>query len=301
MTGWAKRIDVQGALSFNAPLAPYTWFRVGGPADILFLPKDERDLSRFLAAAPPEVPVTVIGVGSNLLVRDGGIAGAVIRLGRDFGSIAVEGPRITAGAAALDVMVAKAAQKAGLAGLEFLRGIPGTVGGGLRMNAGAYGREFKDCLKAARAVDRAGRMHELSLADMKFVYRSSGAPEDLIFTSAAFEGVPGDPSAIQMRMDEITAARESTQPVKSRTGGSTFKNPPGGKAWALIDAAGCRGLKIGAAQVSEQHCNFLINTGEAKAADIEALGEEVRRRVRETAGVELEWEIKRLGRQLLSS
>lgn len=296
MTGWAKRIDVQGALSFNAPLAPYTWFRVGGPADILFLPKDERDLSRFLAAAPPEVPVTVIGVGSNLLVRDGGIAGAVVRLGRDFGTIAVEGARITAGAAALDVMVAKAAQRAGLAGLEFLRGIPGTVGGGLRMNAGAYGREFKDCLKAARAVDRAGRMHELSLADMKFVYRSSGAPEGLIFTSATFEGAPGDPAEIQKRMDEITAARESTQPVKSRTGGSTFKNPPGGKAWALIDAAGCRGLKIGAAQVSEQHCNFLINTGEATAADIEALGEEVRRRVRETAGVELEWEIKRLGR-----
>ncbi len=289
-------LQLQGAVSYDKELASITWFRVGGPADILFIPKDEDDLRRFLAAVPAEMPITVIGVGSNLLVRDGGIEGAVIRLGRDFAAIAVEGARVTAGAAALDVMVSKVAQKAGIAGLEFLRGIPGTVGGGLRMNAGAYGREFKDVLKFARGLDRAGNVRELSNSDMKFVYRSSGAPEGLIFTAATFEGVPGDPAVIQKRMDEITAARESTQPVKSRTGGSTFKNPPGAKAWQLIDAAGCRGLRIGAAQVSEQHCNFLINTGEATAADIEALGEEVRRRVREASGVDLEWEIKRLGR-----
>jgi UDP-N-acetylmuramate dehydrogenase len=289
--------DLQGPVAYDKELASITWFRVGGPADILFMPRDQEDLRRFLGAVPANVPITVIGVGSNLLVRDGGIDGAVIRLGRDFNAIKAEGTRVTAGAGALDVMVAREAQRAGIAGLEFLRGIPGTIGGGLRMNAGAYGREFKDVLKSVRAVDRAGNVHELGLEDMKFVYRSSGTPKDLIFTAATFEGVAGDPAEIQKRMDEITAARESTQPVKSRTGGSTFKNPPGGaKAWQLIDAAGCRGLKIGAAQVSERHCNFLINTGAATAADIEALGEEVRRRVREASGVELEWEIKRLGR-----
>jgi UDP-N-acetylmuramate dehydrogenase len=287
---------LKGALQTNQVLAPFTWFRVGGPADVLFQPADETDLTAFLRHLPRAVPLTIIGVGSNLLVRDGGIAGAVIRLGRDFNAIKAEGTRVTAGAVAPDVMVAKAAQRAGLTGLEFLRGIPGTVGGGLRMNAGAYGREFKDVLKSARALDRAGNPVELGLADMKFVYRSSGAPEGLIFTSATFEAMPGDPAAIQKRMDEITAARESTQPVKSRTGGSTFKNPPRQKAWQLIDAAGCRGLRIGAAQVSEQHCTFLINTGDATAADIENLGEEVRARVKSASGVELEWEIKRLGR-----
>jgi UDP-N-acetylmuramate dehydrogenase len=294
---WADSLPpLKGALQRNQTLAPFTWFRVGGPADVLFQPADEADLAAFLRHLPRAVPLTIIGVGSNLLVRDRGIAGAVIRLGRDFNTIKVAGARVTAGAVAPDVMVAKAAQRAGLAGLEFLRGIPGTVGGGLCMNAGAYGREFKDVLKSARALDRAGNLVELGLADMKFVYRSSGAPEDLIFISAVFEATPGDPAAIQKRMDEITAARESTQPVKSRTGGSTFKNPPGQKAWQLIDAAGCRGLRVGGAQVSEQHCNFLINAGDATAADIEALGEEVRRRVKAHSGVDLEWEIKMLGR-----
>jgi UDP-N-acetylmuramate dehydrogenase len=294
---WAKDLPpLKGALQFDQPLAPITWFRVGGPAEALFQPADEEDLAAFLKALPDEVPVTVIGVGSNLLVRDGGIEGAVIRLGRGFTSITIEGARVTAGAAAPDVMVARAAQRAGVAGLEFLRGIPGSIGGGLRMNAGAYGREFKDILTSARAVSRAGEQLELSLEEMHFTYRHSGAPGDLIFTAAVFEGEPGDAGEIARRMEEITESREASQPVKSRTGGSTFKNPPGQKAWQLVDAAGCRGLKIGAAQVSEQHCNFLINTGGATAADLETLGEEVRRRVKEASGVTLEWEIKRLGR-----
>lgn len=288
--------NLRGPLGFNQELAPITWFRVGGPAEILFSPRDEADLKLFLSGLPEGMAITVIGVGSNLLVRDGGIAGAVIRLGRDFGQVKIDGTRVTAGAIMPDIMVARAAQKAGVAGLEFLAGIPGTIGGGLRMNAGAYGREFKDVLKSARALDRAGNAVELSLADMKFVYRNSGAPEGLIFTSATFEGVPGDAAEIQKRMDEITKQRESTQPIRSKTGGSTFKNPPGQKAWQLIDAAGCRGLKVGGAQVSEQHCNFLINMGDATAADIENLGEEVRRRVKATSGIELEWEIKRLGK-----
>ncbi|MFZ1992091.1 MAG: UDP-N-acetylmuramate dehydrogenase [Alphaproteobacteria bacterium] len=293
------KLDVEGLsgrLAYDQPLAPITWFRVGGRAEILFQPRDEEDLRQFLKRKPPEMPLTIIGVGSNLLVRDGGVEGAVIRLGRDFNKITIKGTKITAGAAALDVMVAREAQKAGLAGLEFMRGIPGTVGGGLRMNAGAYGREFKDILKSARALDRAGNTVELSLADMKFTYRHSGAAEELIFVSASFEGTPDNPVEIQKRMDEITEKRESSQPVKSRTGGSTFKNPPGEKAWQLIDKAGCRGLKIGGAQVSEQHCNFLINTGDATAADLEALGEEVRRRVKASSGTLLEWEIMRLGR-----
>lgn len=289
-------VNLKGFVQYEERLAPITWFRVGGPADILFMPRDEEDLRLFLAQLPKQIPLTVIGVGSNLLVRDGGIEGAVIRLGRDFARIRAEGSKVDAGALALDVMVAKAAQKAGIAGLEFMAGIPGTVGGGLRMNAGAYGREFKDVLKSARAIDRSGKAVDLTLADMKFVYRNSGAPEDLIFISATFEGTPGDASEIQKRMDEITSQREATQPIKSKTGGSTFKNPPGQKAWQLIDAAGCRGLKVGGAQVSEQHCNFLINTGEATAADIENLGEEVRARVKAQSGIELEWEIKRLGR-----
>ena len=292
-----KSLDnLRGPLGFDQDLAPMTWFRVGGKAEILFSPRDEDDLKQFLAGVPKGMPITVIGVGSNLLVRDGGVDGAVIRLGRDFNGVKIEGNLVTAGAIVLDVMAARAAQKAGVAGLEFLAGIPGTVGGGLRMNAGAYGREFKDVLKFARALDRTGNVVELSLADMKFVYRNSGAPEDLIFISATFEGAPGDPAEIQSRMGEITRQRESTQPIRSKTGGSTFKNLPGQKAWQLIDAAGCRGLRVGGAQVSEQHCNFLINTGDATAADIENLGEEVRRRVKEMSGVDLEWEIKRLGR-----
>jgi len=286
---------LSGSLAYDQPLAPITWFRVGGSAEILFQPRDEEDLREFLRRKPRAMPLTIIGVGSNLLVRDGGIEGAVVRLGRDFNKITVEGTKITAGAAALDVMVAREAQKAGLTGLEFMRGIPGTIGGGLRMNAGAYGREFKDVLKSVRALDRAGNMVELSLSDMKFTYRHSDVSEDFVFVSATFEGTPDNPAEIQKRMDEITEKRESSQPVKSRTGGSTFKNPLGQKAWQLIDRAGCRGLKIGGAQVSEQHCNFLINTGTATAADLEALGEEVRARVKANSGIELEWEIMRLG------
>jgi UDP-N-acetylmuramate dehydrogenase len=288
--------NLTGSIAFNQPLGAITWFRVGGPAEILYQPTDEDDLRGFLAQAPKPMPITIIGVGSNLLIRDGGIEGAVIRLGRDFAKIAVEGLRVHAGAAALDAMVAREAQKAGIAGIEFMRGIPGAVGGGLRMNAGAYGHEFKDNLRSARAFDRAGNVHELSLADMKFSYRNSAAPDGLIFVSATFEGIPGNSDEIAARMNEITASREATQPIRARTGGSTFKNPPGEKAWQLIDRAGCRGLKIGGALVSEQHCNFLINTGNATATELEALGEEIRRRVKETSGVELEWEIKRLGK-----
>jgi UDP-N-acetylmuramate dehydrogenase len=228
-------------------------------------------------------------------VRDGGVPGAVIRLGRGFGDIAIEGTRLRAGAAVPDVKVARAAQEAGLAGLSFMRGIPGGVGGALRMNGGAYGRETKDALVEARAVDRAGRIHVLSNADMHYAYRHCGAPEDFIFTQGLFAGERGDPAAIAAEMEKITESREATQPVKSRTGGSTFKNPPGHKAWQLIDAAGCRGLRQGDAQVSEMHCNFLINLGNASAADIETLGETVRRRVQEKSGIELDWEIKRIG------
>jgi UDP-N-acetylmuramate dehydrogenase len=260
------------------------------------MPEDEDDLAYFLAHLSPDLPVTVIGLGSNLIVRDGGVAGVVIRLGRGFGDIAIEpGARVRAGAAVPDVRVAKAAQEAGVAGLAFLRGIPGAIGGALRMNGGAYGGETKDILVEARGVDRAGNLKVFSNADMHYSYRHCGAPEDVIFTQALFAGRPGDAAQIAAEMDKITESREATQPIKSRTGGSTFKNPPGQKAWQLIDAAGCRGLVIGDAQVSELHCNFLINRGNATAADIEALGEEVRRRVKETSGVELEWEIKRIG------
>jgi UDP-N-acetylmuramate dehydrogenase len=287
--------ELRGRVLANQSLAELTWFRVGGPAQLLFMPDDETDLSYFLTHLPADVPVTVIGLGSNLIVRDGGVPGAVVRLGRGFNEIAVEGTRIRAGAAVPDVKVARAAQEAGVAGLSFMRGIPGAVGGALRMNGGAYGRETKDALVEARAVDRRGRIHVLGNADMHYTYRHCGAPEDYIFTTATFAGQPGDPRAIAAEMEEITASREQTQPVKSRTGGSTFKNPPGGKAWQLIDGAGCRGLKRGGAQVSEMHCNFLINLGNATAADIEALGEAVRRKVEEQSGVTLDWEIKRIG------
>ena len=287
--------ELRGRLIANQSLAELTWFRVGGPAQVLFMPEDEADLSYCLAHLPADVPVTVIGLGSNLIVRDGGVPGVTIRLGRGFNEIAAGGLRVRAGAAVPDVRVARAAQEAGIAGLAFLCGIPGGVGGALRMNGGAYGRETKDALVEARAVDRGGRVHVLTNADMHYAYRHSGAPDDYIFTQAVFAGERGDPAAIAADMERITTSRGETQPVKSRTGGSTFKNPPGQKAWQLIDAAGCRGLRIGDAQVSPMHCNFLINLGKATAADIETLGETVRQRVGDHSGVQLEWEIKRIG------
>jgi UDP-N-acetylmuramate dehydrogenase len=287
---------LRGRVLTGQPLRELTWFRVGGPAEVLFTPADEEDLALLLARLPAEVPVTVVGLGSNLLVRDGGIPGVTIRLGRGFSAIAVEeGHCVRAGTAVPDVKVARAAGEAGIDGLAFFRGIPGGIGGALRMNAGAYGGETRDAFVAARAVDRAGRVHVLGPAEMGFHYRHSDAPAELIFTEATFRGRAGDPATILAAMAAITDRREASQPVKSRTGGSTFKNPPGAKAWQLIDAAGCRGLAIGGAEVSEQHCNFLINRGEATAADLEALGEEVRRRVREHSGVSLEWEIARVG------
>jgi UDP-N-acetylmuramate dehydrogenase len=292
----ARMPALRGRLLANEPLAPLTWFRVGGPAQVLFMPESEDDLAYFLAHLPGEIAVTVIGLGSNLIVRDGGVPGVVIRLGRGFNDITVEdGARVRAGTAVPDVKVARAAQEAGIAGLWYLRGIPGAIGGALRMNGGAYGTETKDVLIEARAVDRAGNLHTLGNADMKYRYRHCGAPEDFIFTQALFQGRPGDPAIIAAEMDKITEAREATQPIKSRTGGSTFKNPPGHSAWKLIDAAGCRGLTVGGAQVSEKHCNFLINLGSATAAEIETLGETVRTRVKDNSGIELEWEIKRIG------
>jgi UDP-N-acetylmuramate dehydrogenase len=288
--------DLRGSLEANAPTAPLSWFRTGGPAQVLFMPADAGDLAYFLERLDAAVPVLVVGLGSNLLVRDGGLEGVLVRLGKPFMDILVEPPhRLRAGAGAPDVKVARAAAEAGIAGLSFLRGIPGTVGGALRMNGGAYGGETKDVLVSATGITRAGETATYSNAEMGFTYRHTSVPDDVIFTEAVFEGRPGDPGAILAEMNAITEARSSTQPVNTRTGGSTFKNPPGSKAWTLIDAAGCRGLRRGDAQVSEMHCNFLINHGKAKAADIEGLGEEVRRRVREAAGVELEWEIRRVG------
>jgi UDP-N-acetylmuramate dehydrogenase len=287
---------LRGTLEANASMAPLSWFRTGGPAEALFTPADEDDLAYFLARLPGDIPVLVVGLGSNLLVRDGGVPGVVIRLGKPFAEVSVEGgQRIRAGAGAPDVKVASTAAKAGIAGLTFFRGIPGSIGGALRMNGGAYGGETKDVLVEATGLTRTGERVTLANGDMGFTYRHSAVPDDVIFTQATFEGRPGDPATIQAEMNAITEARSSTQPVNTRTGGSTFKNPPGHKAWQVIDAAGCRGLRVGAAQVSELHCNFLINHGGASAADIEALGEEVRRRVREHSGVELEWEIKRVG------
>ena len=287
---------VRGELTAHASMAPLTWFRVGGPAEVLFRPADVDDLAAFLAGTPLDIPVTVVGVGSNLLVRDGGIAGVVIRLGKAFMfSEALEGHRVRAGAAALDVAVARTAQEAGIAGLEFYRGIPGSIGGALRMNGGAYERETKDVLIEVVALDRKGVRHVLSNADMKYTYRHCGASEELIFVEAVYQGHAGDKDEILARMNEITARREASQPIRTRTGGSTFKNPEGHKSWQLIDAAGGRGLRHGGAQVSELHCNFLINTGEATAADIEDLGEDVRARVKSASGVSLEWEIKRIG------
>lgn len=293
---WAEALPpVRGRVTRDAPMGGLTWFRVGGPAEVLFRPADAEDLAQFLAALPAEIPVTVIGVGSNLLVRDGGVRGVVIRMAGPFAAITVDGTTVTAGAAALDLTVAMTALETGIGGLEFLSGVPGTIGGALRMNAGAFGGEMKDVTVSAQAVDRAGHLHELSLEQLGFGYRHCGVPEDFIFTRAVLRGHVGDKDAIAGRMAEIRAAREASQPTRTRTGGSTFANPPGAKAWELIDKAGCRGLTLGGAQVSEKHCNFLINTGEATAADIEDLGEEVRRRVLETSGIELRWEIRRIG------
>ena len=288
--------DLRGRLTAEALLSNYTWFRVGGPAEVLYVPADEADLAYFMKGLSVDIPITMVGLGSNLLVRDGGIEGVVIRLGRGFGEIKIEeGSRLRTGTAVPDTILAHAAADAGIAGLSFYRGIPGCVGGALRMNGGAHGSETCELLAEARAVDRQGNVHVLSVADFHYAYRHCGAPADFIFTEALFQGAPGDPAKILAEMDDIAAYREEVQPIKSRTGGSTFKNPPGKKSWQLIDAAGCRGLKIGDAKVSELHCNFLINEGEATAADIEKLGETVRARVQETSGVELEWEIKRLG------
>jgi len=294
----AQMPDLRGRLTGNQPLAPYTWFRAGGPAQLLFNPADEDDLAYFLQRLPADIAVTTIGLGSNMIVRDGGVEGVVIRLGgKAFGEISVEdGLRIRAGTCVPDVKVARAAADAGIAGLAFFRGIPGSIGGALRMNAGAHGGETVDVLVEARGVDRQGHMRVFTLADMGFTYRSSAAPADVIFTQALFQGRPGVTQEILAEMDRITATREAAQPIKEKTGGSTFKNPPGEKAWALIDKAGCRGLVVGDAQVSQMHCNFLINRGQASAADIEALGEEVRRRVKDTSGITLDWEIKRIGR-----
>lgn len=287
--------SVRGRLSAGASLAKVTWFGVGGPAEVLFKPADVDDLAAFLKACPDDVPVTMIGVGSNLLVRDGGVPGVVIRLGRAFATIEVSGQNIHCGAGALDVNVALMAQKENLSGLEFLSGVPGTIGGALRMNAGAYGGEVKDVFVAAKAVDMNGNIHDLTMDDMGFSYRHSAVATDWIFVSAQLRGYPGDAKIIAERMAQIKSAREDTQPLRTRTGGSTFKNPDGRKAWELIDQAGCRGLRIGGAQVSEKHCNFLINDATASAADIEALGEEVRQRVKATSGVDLQWEIRRIG------
>ncbi|MBN9451144.1 MAG: UDP-N-acetylmuramate dehydrogenase [Bosea sp.] len=294
----ASAPDLRGRLLANQELSGLTWFRVGGPAQILFTPADDDDLAYLLSKLPEDVPVTVIGLGSNLIVRDGGIPGVVVRLGgKAFGEIALEsGDRLRAGTAVPDVKVARAAADASLDGLAFYRGIPGSIGGALRMNAGAHGGETTDVLVSARGVTRKGEIVTLSHAEMGFTYRNSAeSTRGIIFTSALFQGRPGDQAEILAEMDRVTSAREAAQPIKERTGGSTFKNPEGGKAWKLIDAAGCRGLRVGGAQVSEMHCNFLINTGGATAADIEGLGEEVRRRVKESSGFELQWEIKRLG------
>ena len=292
----AQLPPARGRLTADAPIGKQTWFGVGGPAEVLFRPADLADLAGFLRALPPWIPVTVIGIGSNLLVRDGGIPGVVIRLGRGFAAIEIERDKVRVGAAALDRIVAFAAADAGLGGLEFLSGIPGSIGGSVRMNAGAYGREIKDVFVSATTLDRAGETHTVASREMGLSYRHSDADPSWIFVEARLRGAPGDRAAIGRRLNEIRAAREATQPVRARTGGSTFKNPPGDSAWRLIDAAGCRGLVRGGAMVSQQHTNFLINSGSATAADLEGLGEEVRRRVHDTSGIWLEWEIERIGR-----
>jgi UDP-N-acetylmuramate dehydrogenase len=286
---------LRGRLLANQMLGDLTWFRVGGPAQAFFMPADENDLSYFLKNLPADIPVFTMGAGSNLIVRDGGVPGVVVRLGRGFNDVVIEeNNRVRAGTAALDVMVARTAQPAGVAGLSFLSGIPGSIGGALRMNGGAYGGETKDILVEARGVDRQGDVHSFSNADMQYSYRHSGVAADIIFTSATLQGRAGDVETIAAEMADIKKKREASQP-KNRTCGSTFKNPPGASAWKVIDAAGCRGLKVGQAQVSDLHCNFLLNLGGATATDIETLGETVRERVKNNSGIELEWEIKRIG------
>ena len=299
MTDWRDHLpSVRGRIERNAPLAPYTWLRVGGPADVLFIPEDEDDLADFLKGLDPAVPVMALGVGSNTLVRDGGVDGVVIRLGRGFSTVEARGDHtIFAGAGVPDAVLAREAGKAGIAGLEFYRGVPGSVGGACVMNAGCYGAETKDVLVEAYAVNRAGERVTLRNAQMGFTYRRSAAARgDLIFTGALFAGTPDDPAAITARMDEITARREASQPIREKTGGSTFKNPPGDSSWRLVDAAGWRGKLHGGAMFSDKHANFLINTGEASAADLEGLGEAVRADVKAKFGADLEWEIKRVGR-----
>ncbi len=287
--------QVRGGYRFEASLAKTNWFGVGGPAEVLFKPEDADDLAHFIKHKPADLPVTVIGVGSNLIVRDGGIRGVVIRLGRGFNHAMQEGETIVAGAALMDLNLAQIAANHGRAGLEFFAGIPGTVGGALAMNAGAYGREVKDVLLHAEAVTPQGEIIFVQAADMHYAYRQYNGPAGLIFTRAWFATTKDEPEAIQARIKEIQEKREATQPIRERTGGSTFKNPEEHKAWEVVDKAGCRGLRLGGAQMSELHCNFMLNTGDATAADLEALGEEVRRRAKETVGVELQWEIKRIG------
>jgi UDP-N-acetylmuramate dehydrogenase len=288
--------EIRGSYRFDAPLAKTNWFGVGGNAEVLFKPEDTADLAHFITHKPQDLRVTVIGVGSNLIVRDGGIDGIVIRLGRFFNEAVQEGETIIAGASMLDLNLARIAAGMGRAGLEFMSGIPGTVGGALAMNAGAYGREVKDVLVKAEAVTPDGETIVLPIADMKYGYRHYGGPAGLIFTRGWFATTADAPEAIEARITEIQSKREATQPIRERTGGSTFANPEGHKAWELIDKSGCRGLTIGGAQISELHCNFMINTGNATAADLEALGEEVRSRVKAQSGVELRWEIKRIGK-----
>jgi UDP-N-acetylmuramate dehydrogenase len=292
---------VRGTLEADVVLAPFTWFRVGGPAQALFQPVDEDDLADFLRACPAHIPIMVFGVGSNLIVRDGGFQGVIIRLPpRGFGHVSISGLSVTAGAACLDAVVARKAADAGIAGLEFYRGVPGTIGGALRMNAGCYEQETKDVLTQCVAYNRAGERIILSNSDMGFSYRYSAVAEDLIFVSATFEGTRDEPANIVARMDAITARREASQPIREKTGGSTFKNPDpvqskGRSSWQVIDDAGLRGHIIGGAQMSEKHCNFMINRGQATAADLEALGEHVRAEVKKTQDVDLDWEIKRVG------
>lgn len=286
---------VKGKLTADAPLKDQTWFGVGGPAEILFKPADADDLAAFLKHCPSDLPVTILGAASNTLIRDGGIAGVVIRLGPSFSKIEQIGDTLIVGAAALDMNIARAAKEANLSGLEFLCGIPGTLGGALRMNAGAHGSEIKDVVHSITALDRQGNLHVLSPQEMGFSYRKSSAAADLIFISARLQGSVEDKESIEARMKQIQEIRAASQPIREKTGGSTFANPEGQKAWELIDKAGCRGLRIGGAMMSEQHCNFMINTGGATAYDLESLGEEVRRRVSQTTGIDLHWEIKRIG------
>ena len=289
--------SVQGKLTPQAPLAPLVWFKSGGNAEWLFEPKDVADLQAFLRALDPAVPVMALGLGSNLIVRDGGVPGVVVRLGKAFARVSKSADlTLDCGAGASGILVSSTARDNGIAGLEFLRSIPGTVGGFVRMNGGAYGGEVKDILLDCDVVLRDGTLRTLSVDELHYTYRHSELPDGAIVVGARFKGRPGKAEDIQAEMDRISASREASQPLRSKTGGSTFKNPPGHKAWELVDQAGCRGLTLGGAQVSEKHCNFLLNLGEASSADIENLGDEVRRRVKEKSGVELEWEIQRVGK-----